>query len=196
MPYHGPLELRRALQYVPELTWILFLRLLDAQETRDLEEAEALGRKDFAPALREPTAGRTGRRHITTSPATPTTPEGKPVGWKRQELYAAGEGKLFDFINKELLPSLHGLDIDSRTGLPNPAATRKQRIIGRIMTAVQVVRVDSETNLRDILDRVDEISVDNFDDTHFSIPGTAKSICIPCDWSHGPSTEPAPNRST
>ncbi|MEI2707322.1 MAG: type I restriction-modification system subunit M N-terminal domain-containing protein [Ilumatobacteraceae bacterium] len=24
-----------ALQYVPELTWILFLRLLDAQETRD-----------------------------------------------------------------------------------------------------------------------------------------------------------------
>src|SRR5438445_12042107 len=32
-----------ALQYVPELTWILFLRILDEQETREAEEAEALG---------------------------------------------------------------------------------------------------------------------------------------------------------
>ena len=156
-----------ALQYVPELTWILFLRLLDAQETRDREEAEALGRNDFAPALREPYRWQDWAAPYSGKPSHPTTPEGRPVGWKRQELYAAGDGKLFDFINKELLPSLHGLDIDSRTGLPNPAATRKQRIIGRIMTAVDRVRVDSETNLRDILDRVDEISVDNIDDTHF-----------------------------
>jgi type I restriction enzyme M protein len=66
-----------------------------------------------------------------------------------------------------LLPALHGLDIDPRTGLPNPTASPKQRIIGRIMTAVERVRVDSETNLRDIFDRVHEISVDNVDDTHF-----------------------------
>jgi type I restriction enzyme M protein len=32
-----------ALQYVPELTWILFLRILDAQEERAREEAEAIG---------------------------------------------------------------------------------------------------------------------------------------------------------
>jgi type I restriction enzyme M protein len=43
----------------------------------------------------------------------------------------------------------------------------KQRIIGRIMTAVERVRVDSETNLRDILDKVHEISIDHIDDTHF-----------------------------
>ena len=35
------------------------------------------------------------------------------------------------------------------------------------MTAVERVRVDSETNLRDIFDRVHEISVDNIDETHF-----------------------------
>ena len=35
------------------------------------------------------------------------------------------------------------------------------------MTAVERVRVDFETNLRDILDRVHEISIDNIDDTHF-----------------------------
>lgn len=126
-----------------------------------------MGRKDFAPALRSPYRWQDWAAPYSEKPGHPTTPEGKPVGWKRQELFAAGDGKLFDFINKELLPSLHGLDIDSRTGLPNPAATRKQRIIGRIMTAVERVRVDSETNLRDILDRVDEISVDNIDDTNF-----------------------------
>lgn len=32
-----------ALQYVPELTWILFLRILDERETHEGEEAEALG---------------------------------------------------------------------------------------------------------------------------------------------------------
>jgi type I restriction enzyme M protein len=31
-----------ALQYVPELIWILFLRILDEQETKDVERAEAI----------------------------------------------------------------------------------------------------------------------------------------------------------
>ncbi len=156
-----------ALQYVPELTWILFLRLLDAQDARDEQEAEALGRKDFSPILRAPFRWQDWAAPYSDKPSHPQTAEGKPVGWKRQELFAAGDGKLFDFINRELLPALHGLDIDPRTGLPNPAASPKQRIIGRIMTAVERVRVDSETNLRDIFDRVHEISVDNIDDTHF-----------------------------
>src|SRR3989442_9747083 len=32
-----------ALQYVPELTWILFLRILDEQEAKDAERADAVG---------------------------------------------------------------------------------------------------------------------------------------------------------
>jgi len=42
-----------ALQYVPELTWILFLRILDAQEARDMEAAEVVG-ESFSPALVSP----------------------------------------------------------------------------------------------------------------------------------------------
>ena len=42
-----------ALQYVPELTWILFLRILDAQEARDQENAEVVG-TGFTFALRSP----------------------------------------------------------------------------------------------------------------------------------------------
>jgi type I restriction enzyme M protein len=155
-----------ALQYVPELTWILFLRILDAQEARDQEKADAVG-ASFTPALRSPYRWQDWAAPFSDKPEHPRTPERKPFGWKRQELFAAGDGKLFDFIDKELLPYLHGLDIDRRTGLPNPAATPKQRIVGRIMTAVERVRVDSETNLRDILDRVHEISIDHIDDTHF-----------------------------
>ena len=42
-----------ALQYVPELTWILFLRILDERETREAEEAEAVG-SEFTPSLVAP----------------------------------------------------------------------------------------------------------------------------------------------
>ncbi|MCP1574198.1 type I restriction enzyme M protein [Herbaspirillum rubrisubalbicans] len=155
-----------ALQYVPELTWILFLRILDAQEAREAEQAEVLG-ADFSPALHSPFRWQDWAAPWSDKTDHPTTSDGKAQGWKRQELFAAGDGRLFDFINKELLPALHALDVDPRTNLPNPAASPKQRIIGRIMTAVERVRVDDEANLRDILDRVHEISIDHIDDQHF-----------------------------
>ena len=155
-----------ALQYVPELTWILFLRILDAQEEKAKGEAEAVG-ATFTPALASPYRWQDWAAPFADQEEHPRTSDGRPFGWKRQELFASGDGRLFDFINKELLPHLHGLDIDARSGLPNPLASRKQRIIGRIMTAVERVRVDSETNLRDILDKVHEIHIDHVDDTHF-----------------------------
>ncbi len=139
-----------ALQYVPELTWILFLRILDAQEARALESAEAVG-KPFKPALRPPFRWQDWAA---------------PDGPKRKKLEAAKIGEFFAFINKELLPYLHGLDV-LPDGRPNPSATPKQRVIGRIMTAVERTRVDSETNLRDILDRVHQISIDHIEDQHF-----------------------------
>ncbi len=155
-----------ALQYVPELTWILFLRILDAQEAKAREEAEVLG-ANFSPALHSPYRWQDWAAPYSDKSGHPQTTEGKPFGWKRQELFAAGDGKLFDFINKELLPHLHSLDIDTRTGLPNFNASRKQRIMGRTMTAVEKVRVDSETNLRDILDKVHQINIDYVDDQLF-----------------------------
>ena len=155
-----------ALQYVPELTWILFLRILDDQEKSGWESAEAVG-ESFSTALKSPFRWQDWAAPYKDDPAHPKTDDGKPYGWKRQELFAQGDGKLFDFINTELLPYLHSLDINPETKLPNPYATRKQRVIGRIMTAVERVRVDSETNLRDILDKVDELNVKHVNDTHF-----------------------------
>jgi type I restriction enzyme M protein len=155
-----------ALQYVPELTWILFLRILDDQEKHGWESAEAVG-DSFSTALKSPFRWQDWAAPFKDDPEHPKTDDGKPYGWKRQELFSKGDGKLFDFINTELLPYLHSLDIDPETKLPNLYATRKQHVIGRIMTAVERVRVDSETNLRDILDKVDEINVKHVNDTHF-----------------------------
>ena len=42
-----------AMQYVPELTWILFLRILDEHESRDAEAAEAVD-AEFAPSIEAP----------------------------------------------------------------------------------------------------------------------------------------------
>jgi type I restriction enzyme M protein len=94
-----------ALQYVPELTWILFLRILDAQESRRKEEAEAVG-EEFSPALKSPYRWQDWAAPYSDKPQHPRTDEGKPYGWKRAELFAAGDGKLFEFINTGLLPSI------------------------------------------------------------------------------------------
>jgi len=71
-----------ALQYVPELTWILFLRILDAQEKRDREAAEAVG-ESFTPALASPFRWQDWAAPFKDDPAHPKTDEGKPYGWKR-----------------------------------------------------------------------------------------------------------------
>ena len=42
-----------ALEYVPELTWILFLRILDEREAEEAQIAKASGAQ-FTPTLRSP----------------------------------------------------------------------------------------------------------------------------------------------
>ncbi|MGB3581178.1 MAG: type I restriction-modification system subunit M N-terminal domain-containing protein [Roseiarcus sp.] len=42
-----------AMQYVPELTWILFLRVLDDKEQASQDEVEAVG-AHFTPSLHSP----------------------------------------------------------------------------------------------------------------------------------------------
>lgn len=50
-----------AMQYVPELTWILFLRIFDEREQKEAEEAQMFGRS-FEPSLAEPYRGTIGRQ--------------------------------------------------------------------------------------------------------------------------------------
>src|SRR5687767_1604841 len=87
-----------ALQYVPELTWILFLRILDETEQREALEAQAPGH-DYTPSIAAPYRWTDWARPIDAkAPAGETN--------KRRELTEAGAGKLLDFVNKELIPYL------------------------------------------------------------------------------------------
>jgi type I restriction enzyme M protein len=132
-----------ALQYVPELTWILFLRILDERETREAEAAEAVG-ADFAPSLEH------GFRWQDWA---------APDGPKRQLLGNAPLGAMFAFVHEELLPYLKGLR-------DKPGATARQKVISEIMWGVDRTRIDTERNFLDIIDKVHDISADRVDPTH------------------------------
>ena len=132
-----------ALQYVPELTWMLFLRILDERELREGEEAEAVG-AEFAPSLEPPFRWQDWAA---------------PGGTRRVMLQNSVLGAFFGFVNGELLPYLRGLR-------DRPNASPRQKVISEILSSVEHVRIDTERNLLDVLDKVQEITDESIDPTH------------------------------
>ena len=132
-----------ALEYIPELTWLLFLRVLDEREALEAEEAAAVG-ASFRPSLSFP--------HRWQDWAA-------PGGTKRVELQSGALGAVFAFVNEELLPALHAL-------AERPGVTPRQRVVGQIMRAVESVRIDTERNFLDVLDAVQAIRNQAVDSTH------------------------------
>ena len=139
-----------AMEYVPELTWLLFLRILDEREQQEADQAAILGAA-YRPALAAPYRWRDWG----------APPEALPAGQsnKRLELQAAPPNSLFSFVNGELLPHLKGLRRQRD-------ATPAQKVISEIMTGVERVRIDTERNFQDVLDKIHQISNDSVDDTH------------------------------
>jgi type I restriction enzyme M protein len=137
-----------ALQYIPELTWILFLRILDERETREAEETEAVG-AEHTPSLEVP--------HRWQDWAAPGGP-------KRTELQSSALGAFFGFVNGDLIPHL-------KTLREKPNATPRQKVISEIFSGVERTRIDTERNLLDVLDKVHEISGERVDPTHVYDPG-------------------------
>ncbi|HVS39956.1 MAG TPA: N-6 DNA methylase [Gemmataceae bacterium] len=140
-----------ALQYVPELTWILFLRILDETEEREALEARVLGHA-YAPSIPRPYRWDDWARPI--DPKAPKTETNI-----RRDLTEQGQGKLLEFANTKLIPYLKGLR-------NKPDATPRQKIIAEILSGVERVRIDTETNLLEVLDKVHEISQGDIDPTH------------------------------
>jgi type I restriction enzyme M protein len=129
-----------ALQYVPELTWILFLRILDERETREAEVAETLG-VEFSASLELPYRWQDWAA---------------PKGAKRTELQNGALGSFFGYVNGELIPHLRGLR-------ERPNATSRQKVISEIFSGVERTRIDTERNLLDVLDKVHELSGETVD---------------------------------
>lgn len=132
-----------ALQYVPELTWILFLRILDETEEIEAANAAVVG-AEFRPSLEAPFRWRDW--------AAPEAPE-------RKKLVESTTNAFYDFVNTRLIPHLKKLK-------DKPNATPRQKVMSEIMSSVDRTRVDTQRNLLDVLDKIHEISLDTVDDTH------------------------------
>ncbi|MDD3544351.1 MAG: N-6 DNA methylase [Kiritimatiellae bacterium] len=141
-----------AMQYVPELTWILFLRILDEREQREEQESEAVG-GTFRPSLASPFRWRDWGAPPAEDAAAPAP------GWKRLALKKSAAGSFFNFVNAELLPHLKILK-------HIPDATPRQKVISEIMTGVDRVRIDTERNFLDVLDKVHDLTTEAVDTTH------------------------------
>jgi type I restriction enzyme M protein len=156
-------NLAGALQYVPELSWILFLRILDEREQLEAEEAEVIG-STFAPSLQSPYRWRDwAAPYDDNAPPPVAASADRPQGWKRKELHEGQEfNGVINFVNNELLPHLRAFS----DPVKHPNASPRQKVIGEIMSGVERTRVDTEKNLLDVLDKVHEISEQNIDTTH------------------------------
>ncbi len=132
-----------ALQYVPELTWLLFLRILDEREQEEAAAAEAVG-FDYTPSLAPPYRWRDWAA---------------PGGAKRIELEMCTLGAFKGFVDADLLPYLRGLR-------DRPNATPRQKVISQVLSGVERTHVDTERNLLDVLDRLDALGPDAVDPTH------------------------------
>ncbi len=132
-----------ATQYIPELTWLLFLRILDQQEDTDYDLARAVG-SSFKYALKPPYRWRDWA---------------KKGGKKRTELEQGFSGDVFKFVNNELLPYLKSLR-------SIPGASQKQKMVSAVMENIEKTKIDTEKNFLDVLDKINEIGNDSVDDTH------------------------------
>ena len=132
-----------ALQYVPELTWMLFLRILDEKEQEEMERSKALG-IPFTPSLEYPYRWRDWAA---------------PEGTKRLELQMGALGGFMDFVNNDLFPTLKRLK-------DKPGATPRQKVISEVFSFIERTGVDTERNLLDILDKIHRLSLKQVDDTH------------------------------
>jgi len=132
-----------ALQYVPELTWMLFLRILDEKEEGETERGKAVG-KDFTPSLDYPYRWRDWAA---------------PQGRKRKELQEGTLGAFMSFVDRDLLTYLRSLK--DKLG-----ATSRQKVISQVFSSFERTGIDTERNLLDILDKIDQLSLSQVEETH------------------------------
>jgi len=132
-----------ALQYVPELTWMLFLRILDEREEKEAEQAKAVG-AEFVPTLEYPYRWRDWAA---------------PGGKKRTELQMGTLGGFMSFVDGKLLPALRKMK-------DKPGATSRQRVSSEVFSSVEKTGIDTERNLLDILDKINELSIEQVEEKH------------------------------
>jgi len=142
-----------AMNYIPELSWILFLRILDELEQHEEARANVMG-LPFRPSLSSPFRWRDWAAKPGDEDKT-----GDGPGWKRRALTDGKVNEFKQWVNDHLIPNIKQLK-------DQPGATPRQKVVSEILSGVERVRVDTDRNLLDVLDKIDGIRQDTIDDTH------------------------------
>ena len=129
--------------YVPELTWMFFLRYLDIQEQKEEQKAKAVS-EPFQSTLEAPYRWRDWAAPFDHKIPYDETIAKKLPGWKRRELAEQAMGAYLSFVNDELFPSL-------KTQGEKTGATNKQKVIAEIICNKERTILASETNLQNAL---------------------------------------------
>jgi type I restriction enzyme M protein len=124
------------LDYTEQSSWLLFLKYLDALEADKALEAELIG-KTYHFIIDKP--------YRWESWAAPKGPDGK-----LDHNSALTGDDLRDFVNNKLFPYLHGFK--QRASGPQTIEYKIGEVFGEIKN-----RIQSGYNLRDVIERVDEL---------------------------------------
>ncbi|MGI9337488.1 MAG: N-6 DNA methylase [Gammaproteobacteria bacterium] len=133
-----------AMQYVPELSWLLFLRILDDNEMSEQARKEAVD-KSFSPSLTHPYRWRDWAAKDSDY---------------RQELAESEGNALLDFVNNKLLPHL-------KSFADKQNASEKQQVIAQIVRSVEKTHFDNQRDMLEVLDRIDALRQSQMNNTHF-----------------------------
>lgn len=144
--------------YVPELTWMFFLRYLDIIEQKEELKAQALGTA-FQSTLPEPYRWREWAALFDNKITIEETLSKKLPGWKRRELSEKAMGSFLSFVNDELFPFLKSIGEAKGAG-------NKQRVIAEIFRNKEKTILASETNLLNALDKVHALTEAIISDQH------------------------------
>ena len=145
-----------AMQYVPEISWLLFLRVLDEKERADEERGNAMS-VPFSPSLQSPYRWRDWAAKESEY---------------RKTLAEQGGNAMLGFVNDELLPHL-------KSFAEKQNANKKQQVIAQVVRGIEKTRFDNQRDMLDVLDRIDGLRQSEVDNTHiFTLSQVYESLLL------------------
>jgi len=144
--------------YVPEVTWMFFLRYLDILDDKAEAKARAV-KKEFEATLSAPYRWQDWAAPYDRTKEPKEIIKNKEQGWKRCELDNQTITAYLEWVNGDLFPFLKGLK-DKR------GATERQKIVSEIFITKEKTVLTSVNNLQDALDRVHSIGESSISDQH------------------------------
>lgn len=142
-----------ALNYIPELSWMLFLRFFDILEIDKEKKLKALGQKYYS-IIEKPYRWRDWAAPYNLKNSEKSKDEFE--GWKRYEIDKKSKS-LVDFVNSDLFIYLKKLKNTDNS---------YSKIISLIFKLKEKTILKYDTNLKDSIDKIHEFTSGEFDTTY------------------------------